>query len=107
MQANSRLTGMVDAIKRRRVLRVATLYVIVFWPIIQIIDIASPALGLPDTTIRFLLIAWAMGFPLALLLGWASNLKNRKAIEDDQTHGLASGMELAIVAVLMILIFDM
>jgi len=88
-------------------LRVATLYVIVFWPIVQIIDIASPALGLPDTTIRYLLIAWTIGLPLALLLGWVANLKTGDADHEELTHSLASGKELGIVAVLMLLILGL
>ena len=55
-------------LKRRRVIRVATLYVVAFWPIIQIVDILSPALGLSDVVMRYLILAFVGGFPIALIL---------------------------------------
>lgn len=108
MQTSSRLSVYVDALKKRKILRVVTLYIVVFWPIIQIIDIASPALGLPDSTIRYLLIAWVLGFPFALLLGWASNLKTKKASTRNSTdeieNRLTNSNDLMLVAALMLLI---
>lgn len=118
MQTSSRLSVFVDALKKHKVLRIVTLYIVVFWPIIQIIDIASPALGLPDSTIRYLLIAWVLGFPFALLLGWASNLKTKKTPTinsvdetansiDQGGNPLANSNELILVATLMLLILGL
>ena len=39
--------GFYEELKERRVIRVATLYVILFWPVVQVADILSPALELP------------------------------------------------------------
>ena len=71
--------GFYQELKRRRVMRVATLYIVLFWPIIQIADILSPALELPPITMRYLLIAFASGFPLALILSWLYDL-NRPGV---------------------------
>ena len=66
-------------LKHRRVMRVATLYIILFWPIIQVADILSPALGLPPEAMRYLLIVFSVGFPVALTLSWLFDL-NRSGI---------------------------
>ena len=66
-------------LKHRRVMRVATLYLILCWPIIQVADILSPALGLPPEAMRYLLIAFTVGFPIALTLSWLFDL-NRSGI---------------------------
>ena len=60
-------------------MRVATLYLILFWPIIQVADILSPALGLPPEAMQYLLIVFAAGFPVALTLSWLFDL-NRSGI---------------------------
>ena len=39
--------GFYEELKRRHVIRSATLYIIAFWPIVQVVDILTPALGLP------------------------------------------------------------
>ncbi|MCH8258219.1 MAG: hypothetical protein IIA75_10040, partial [Proteobacteria bacterium] len=74
MQANNWLRELFEELKRRRVIRVATLYIIAFWPIIQIVDILSPTLGLPDSIIRYLVFAFIGGFPVMLILAWVFDI---------------------------------
>ena len=66
-------------LKRRRVIRVVTLYIIVLWPIIQIADILTPAIGLSATAMRYMLIFFVAGLPVVLILGWLYDL-NRGGI---------------------------
>ena len=68
-----------EELKRSRVIRVVTLYIIVLWPIIQIADILTPAIGLPATAMRYMLIFFVAGLPVALILGWLYDL-NRGGI---------------------------
>jgi TolB-like protein/Flp pilus assembly protein TadD len=65
---------LLEELKRRRVFRVATLYVVATWPIIQIADILSPALNLPDGAMRTLLMLFIVGFPIVIALSWIYNL---------------------------------
>jgi TolB-like protein/Tfp pilus assembly protein PilF len=61
-------------LKRRRVIRVAVVYAIVAWGLIQMADVGAPALLLPSwvaSLVTFLLI---LGFPAALVLAWAYDL---------------------------------
>jgi TolB-like protein/tetratricopeptide (TPR) repeat protein len=62
--------GFLKELRRRRVFRVAGLYVIGIWVLMQAANILFPAWGIPDAAIRFLLWAGLLGFPLALAFGW-------------------------------------
>lgn len=57
-------------LRRRKVFRTAGLYIVGAWLVIQVADIFFPAWGLPETGIRFLFIAAAALFPVALVFGW-------------------------------------
>ena len=66
--------GFVSELKRRNVFRVGAAYAVVSWLIIQVIDTVFPRIGLPDSTITFILILLMIGFPIALILAWAYDL---------------------------------
>ena len=85
-------------LKHRRVMRVATLYIVLCWPIIQVADILSPAVGLPPEAMRYLLIAFTAGFPIALTLSWLFDL-NRSGIvrSTGPSEGERLPMERALV----------
>ena len=57
-------------LRRRRVFRLAGLYVVGAWLVIQVADISFPAWGVPETAIRFLFIAALACFPVALIFSW-------------------------------------
>ena len=63
-----------EELKRRRVIRVATVYTIALWPIIQIVDILAPAIGLPNIALRYMLIVFVSGLPVVLILSWLYDL---------------------------------
>ncbi len=58
------------ALRRRRVFRVAALYIVGSWVAVQVASEAFPALDVPETAIRYVWIAVFLGFPLALIFGW-------------------------------------
>ncbi|HVQ33888.1 MAG TPA: hypothetical protein VMS49_08100, partial [Lysobacter sp.] len=61
-------------LKQRRVVRVAIVYLVVAWVSIQAASIALPAFEAPVWTLRLVILLFALGFPLALLLTWALDL---------------------------------
>jgi tetratricopeptide (TPR) repeat protein/class 3 adenylate cyclase len=63
--------GPLQELMRRRVPGVAFAYLVTAWVVWQVVDIAAPALGLPDWTITFVILATVVGFPVALVLAWA------------------------------------
>jgi TolB-like protein/Flp pilus assembly protein TadD len=110
MQVSSWLQEFYRELKRRRIFRVITLYVVAFWPIIQIADILSPALDLPDSAMRLLLLTFITGFPIVLILAWIFNL-DTSGITKTQSNGSAEGeallgsnAELWIVGALLLIV---
>jgi hypothetical protein len=66
---NSMISLLTD-LRRRHVFRVAALYVVAAWLLLQIADVIFPGLGIPETAIRYVLIGAIVGFPIALIIGW-------------------------------------
>src|SRR5688572_8210517 len=62
--------GWFSELQRRRVMRVALIYLGVAWTLLQVADLAFPRLGFPDWTVTALLWGFAGGFPIAMVLAW-------------------------------------
>lgn len=58
-------------LKRRRVFRVMAVYGIVGFVVLQVVDLAVPALLLPEWTYRLVALILLIGFPVAIVLAWA------------------------------------
>ena len=61
-------------LKRRNVYRVAVLYIIVSWLVLQVTDVFLSFLPLPDWTPNLVFVLLVLGFPIALVLAWAFEL---------------------------------
>jgi TolB-like protein/Flp pilus assembly protein TadD len=61
-------------LKRRNVVRVAILYAIVGWLVLQIAALVIPALKIPDWGVSLVVVLVVLGFPVALVLAWAYEL---------------------------------
>jgi len=57
-------------LKRRGVFRVAAMYAVVAWLIVQIADATFDVLGISEAAHRILIFVAAGGFPIAVALGW-------------------------------------
>jgi len=70
-------TGLVkfwQELRRRKVVRVATVYAIAAWLIIQIAVATFPSLYIPPWALSFMIMCVILGFPVALILAWAFEL---------------------------------
>jgi TolB-like protein len=65
------VTGFFDELKRRKVFRVAVAYAIAAGGVIQLASAIFPAWELPNWTLRLTVLLLLVGFPVALILGWA------------------------------------
>ncbi|MGI9263293.1 MAG: hypothetical protein ACR2QU_00095 [Gammaproteobacteria bacterium] len=68
------IAGIYQELRRRNVFRVAMVYLIASWILIQIAETTFPALNLPDWTVTFVVVLLAMGFPIAVIFAWAFEL---------------------------------
>lgn len=76
----------VSELKRRNVFRAAFAYAVVWWLLIQVVDLLLDAFAAPDWILRFIIILLAIGFPVALILSWFFELT---------TDGLIKSADLA------------
>ena len=80
--------GLVSELRRRNVLRMAVLYVVAAWLIVQVAEVLIDLAKLPDwigTTTLWLL---AVGFPIALIFSWFYELTPEGiSLERDVTPG--------------------
>ena len=59
--------SLFSELKRRNVFRVALLYLVATWLIIQVADVGISLLGLPLWTGRLVFLLLAIGFPLVMV----------------------------------------
>src|SRR5215475_11327245 len=62
-------------LKQRKVYRVALGYAVVAWLVVQISATVMPAYHAPEWILPIFITAVALGFPVALVLAWAFELK--------------------------------
>jgi len=61
-------------LKRRKVLRVAVVYAATAFAVLQAADIMLPQMGVPEWGLSLVVALIVLGFPIALVLGWALEL---------------------------------
>jgi len=104
-------------LKRRNVYRVAVAYAVVGWLLIQIATQVFPFFEIPNWAVRLVVVAVALGFPIALILAWAFELTPQGIMRADevpaeQAMGRGSGRKLdffiiaVLVAAVALLVFD-
>lgn len=83
--------GLFAELRRRNVFRVAAMYAVVGWLLIQIGEATFDALGLPEGSLRLLIIAVALGFPVAIVVGWLFDWTSEGVVRtsDDPARAVA------------------
>jgi TolB-like protein len=61
-------------LKRRNVFRVASVYLITSWLILQIVSVIAPALQLPALFTTMITVVLVIGFPVVCIFAWAFEL---------------------------------
>jgi len=61
-------------LKRRHVVRVAMVYAVVGWLVIQVANATFADFGIPVWAYRFVVLMVVLGFPISVVLGWAFEL---------------------------------
>ncbi len=68
------MAALIQELKRRNVIRVAALYVVAGWLLLQVADVGMSVLDLPDWTGKLVFLLLALGFPVALVFSWIYEL---------------------------------
>ncbi len=66
--------NILTELKRRNVYRAAVAYGVVAWFLTQLTTQVFPFFEIPNSAVRFVVIALAVGFPIAMLLSWLYEL---------------------------------
>ena len=72
----------IAELRRRRVCRAATMYAVTMWLICQVVEVIYPPLGLPDWTLKLVIMQGLLGLPVALILSWMIEITPNGLIVD-------------------------
>ena len=62
-------------LKRRKVFQVGTVYLVTAWGLSMGVSELFPTFGAPDWAARYVIAALFLGFPIALILAWAFEVR--------------------------------
>lgn len=100
-----------DELKRRHVFRVVATYAVAAWLVLQIVDVISDALPVPDWTLTASTIALASGFPIAALLAWIFQITPSGVITETHVGNVTMNrtrmvhyVDLMIIGVLLVIV---
>lgn len=103
------LTQLIKELRRRRVFRVAGIYIVAAWVAVQVFSEVFPALDVPAGAIRFVWAGAILGFPLALMFAWFYDLTATGIVrtppteyESDSNLGLRR-IDYALLAALVVM----
>ena len=93
----------VKELQRRNVIRMALLYIVAAWLLLQVTDVLSSLMPVPEWTGSLVILLLTIGFPLVLIFSWIyeltpEGLKREKEVRRDEsiTHetGRAAALDL-------------
>jgi hypothetical protein len=80
------LAGFFEELKRRKVIRVLVAYVVASWLLLQIADVLSSVLTLPEWAPKLVFFLLAIGLVPALILAWAYEITPDGIKSDDEVR---------------------
>lgn len=69
------MRSILQELKRRHVLQTAALYIAIAWAGTEMLGFLLPALNFPRWTVTIVAIVFVLGFPVAMFLAWAFDVK--------------------------------
>lgn len=104
------LTTMLTELRRRRMFRVAGLYILGAWGALQAAGLGFESWDIPASALRYVWIGSVLGFPIAMILGWRYDVVEGRIVRTTAARGhvdltlrsadylIITGLTLAIVA---------
>lgn len=96
-------------LRRRNVFRVALLYLVASWLVLQVADLAFDLLGIPQWGLRLVFAILALGLPFALAFSWVyeitpEGLKRESEIDRGRSIVAQTGRRLDIMTITIVTI---
>lgn len=105
------MANIIAELKRRNVFKVATIYVVVSWLLLQVMDVVFPIFQIPLWASQLVVLLIGLGFPIAMVLAWAFDLtpegiewETSSAGEHVHTHAWDWVLGILLVVVIGILV---
>ena len=81
-KARGGFAALIAELSRRRVCRAITTYAIVMWLICQVVELVYEHLGLPEWTLKLVIVIGILGLPIALVLAWMFDITPDGVVAD-------------------------
>ena len=99
----------IAELQRRNVIRIAVLYLVAAWIILQVADVLFPILGVPDWGLRLVLGVLALCFPLALIFSWIyemtpEGIKREKDVDRSRSVTPETGHKINTLIVVLLVV---
>jgi len=96
-----------EELKRRNVVKVVVLYIVASWLILQVADVLSSLLPVPQWTGSLIFIFLALGFPLVMIFSWVyeltpEGLKREREVDRGQSITHQTGRKINILIIVML-----
>lgn len=103
------MSSLFEKLRQRNVFRVAATYAVLSWILLQVADLLTPALHLPDSLITILAVILLLGLIPALIFSWVyeltpDGLKKESAISHDPAFKQQTGKKLNVAVIIMLAI---
>ena len=105
----SALKSLFVELRQRRVFRIASVYVVTMWIVVQGALDLFPVFGIPDWAARLLVIVAVLGLPVAVVLAWAFQVtpdgivRDRGETSPQPAAKQGVRLDLVVVAALLVL----
>lgn len=80
MPTENRIVSFWKELKRRKVIQVITVYAASAYLIIELTDILAPSIGLPDWTLKLVLLLLFVGLVIAVILSWIYDIHPQEGV---------------------------
>jgi TolB-like protein/Tfp pilus assembly protein PilF len=70
----------LQELRRRKVLRLAALYIVGAWVVLQVADLAFESWDIASSALRYVWLGAILGFPVALIFGWRYDITSRGVV---------------------------
>lgn len=67
----------LQELRRRRVLRLAAMYIVGAWVVLQVSDLAFESWDITSSALRYVWLGAILGFPIALIFGWRYDISTQ------------------------------
>ena len=95
----------LQELKNRRIFRVAAVYAVVAWGVLQVVDVVSDPLSLPPWFSTAVIVLLGIGFPIAMVFSWIFDLgpegPTRTVSDAGAAIGVRGGIEVALLILLI------